>query len=229
MPEIITNLDFKGEGVPFPTPVHLLRREDGKGGAVFVSVPPDSREAADQNVDQARSGPGLALSNGGQAEVPAFGRPSQPREVQDLGIGEARLGDPGQVSGTGLELASQPEPESMLAFGDEAAAPLPLPGQDLVGAWRSARGQFSVTRNGFGKLVFWEVMPPLKLMGMLVPSHDDVDWFEGEIVDRADGDVSFGFLRLKMEGDRVRSSFKKRLDEPWDPQGLLAKKVRGPL
>mmetsp|Transcript_32925 Transcript_32925/g.83413 ORF Transcript_32925/g.83413 Transcript_32925/m.83413 type:complete len:147 (+) Transcript_32925:91-531(+) len=98
-------------------------------------------------------------------------------------------------------------------------------GDGLIGEWATSKGQYSISRDASGQLIFLETStPPLVLTGVL---SDRGEWWEAEIRDTANNNALFGWLRAKTEGAGIRTSFRKQATSKWDPEGLWATRQMG--
>jgi len=91
---------------------------------------------------------------------------------------------------------------------------------DMVGEWRTERGIYIVRDNG-DSLVFEEF--PGGMHGVL--KEDGSGWHMVEIRDRERAEALFGHLRLRREGDYMRSNFRYTLEKPWNTLGLVASRL----
>mmetsp|Transcript_31813 Transcript_31813/g.80447 ORF Transcript_31813/g.80447 Transcript_31813/m.80447 type:complete len:159 (+) Transcript_31813:116-592(+) len=93
-------------------------------------------------------------------------------------------------------------------------------GEDLIGDWQTKKGKYSVNRDKSGQLIFKEDRSPeLILVGIL---KKEGDCMQAEIKDELNKGATYGHLRMKREGDNIRSFFRFTEDEPWDDVGYIA-------
>eukprot|EP00405_Crypthecodinium_cohnii_P047807 CAMPEP_0206573558 /NCGR_PEP_ID=MMETSP0325_2-20121206/28913_1 /ASSEMBLY_ACC=CAM_ASM_000347 /TAXON_ID=2866 /ORGANISM="Crypthecodinium cohnii, Strain Seligo" /LENGTH=153 /DNA_ID=CAMNT_0054077977 /DNA_START=158 /DNA_END=619 /DNA_ORIENTATION=+ len=108
--------------------------------------------------------------------------------------------------------------------GSGDGAPQALPGDDIVGDWITERGRYSVTRGPGGELTFLEQCSKTHILtGVLTQAGE---WWQTEIKNKLEGDKVYGYLRLRVEGSGLRSSFKKLTpNAEWDQKGFFARRV----
>lgn len=91
----------------------------------------------------------------------------------------------------------------------------------MVGEWRTERGIYIVRDCGDGGLLFDEF--PGGMHGVLKEDHGG--WFVTEVRDRERAETLFGHLRLRREGDFMRSNFRYTSDKSWSSVGLVASRL----
>jgi len=79
----------------------------------------------------------------------------------------------------------------------------------VMGEWATNIGIYSITLNDNMQLAFQEN----SLHGVL---QFEEEWYVAEIRDGTDGDEVFGYLRLRREGEIIKSFFKTKFDASWE-------------
>mmetsp|Transcript_78460 Transcript_78460/g.199539 ORF Transcript_78460/g.199539 Transcript_78460/m.199539 type:complete len:157 (-) Transcript_78460:167-637(-) len=97
-------------------------------------------------------------------------------------------------------------------------------GDDVIGDWITERGRYSVMRGVNGELIFNEQCSKTHILsGVLEPAGE---WWQTEIKNKLEGDKVYGYLRVKVEGAGLRTSFKKLTpNADWDKKGFFARRV----
>mmetsp|Transcript_32268 Transcript_32268/g.93211 ORF Transcript_32268/g.93211 Transcript_32268/m.93211 type:complete len:150 (+) Transcript_32268:119-568(+) len=97
-------------------------------------------------------------------------------------------------------------------------------GDDVIGDWITERGRYSVMRGVNGELTFNEQCSKTHILsGVLVQAGE---WWQTEIKNKLEGDKVYGYLRVKVEGAGLRTSFKKLTpNADWDKKGFFARRV----
>mmetsp|Transcript_6776 Transcript_6776/g.9655 ORF Transcript_6776/g.9655 Transcript_6776/m.9655 type:complete len:158 (+) Transcript_6776:40-513(+) len=136
---------------------------------------------------------------------------------------EVKLGGPNDPAKVPACAVLNDSCQGVEASGRDPSKTLSAREDEMLGIWATDMGPYLISRDARNDLIFREEMSgQAVLVGKL---HQNGVWFETEVINQADHNKVFGFLRLRLEGDVMRSCFKKSKGSPWDPEGMKAKRL----
>merc|ERR1719343_1184850 len=123
--------------------------------------------------------------------------------------------------------AGSSDGDGMLSRDSKKARSLP----PTPGLWRSSQGLFEIESRFAGEIL--EIKQECKCCGRKVFGRlmQNGQWYEAEVMERTpEGNESVvGYVRLKMEGGRLRTHCKKKIEDDWLPECMSEKVEPGEI